>query len=88
MSTSNRANPVLEQNQRLADQINAEALRNPDSPYAGKFVGIANGQVVVVGDTLREAFEDLLRIEPDRSNGLCFKAGVDYDRVEEIWSLK
>ena len=46
---------VQESNQALAQQINEETLRNPDSPYANKFVGIANGQVVVVADTLARA---------------------------------
>ncbi len=43
-------NTVQERNRELADQINAEARSNPQSPYANKFVGIANGKVVVVAD--------------------------------------
>jgi hypothetical protein len=45
-------------NWELADRINAEAKRDPHSPYAGKFVGIANGRVVAVADTWREAFRE------------------------------
>ncbi|MCU0875389.1 MAG: hypothetical protein MUE50_23915 [Pirellulaceae bacterium] len=33
---------VRERNQRLADRINQEAKQNPNSPYAGKFVGIVD----------------------------------------------
>ena len=50
---------VRERNQKLADRINQEAKRNPNSPYAGKFVGIADGQVMVVAETLRETVERL-----------------------------
>src|SRR5947208_5815164 len=42
---------VQEANEQLARQINEEARSDPHSPYAGKFVGIANGQVIVVADT-------------------------------------
>jgi len=71
-------------NSQLADKINDEALRNPNSPYAGKIVGIANGKVVVVADDLDEAMDRLLAIEPDPAKCFCFEAGVDYDEVQEI----
>jgi hypothetical protein len=87
MSPSNRNNPVFEQNECLADQINEEALRNPNSPYAGKFVGIANGQVVTVADSSAEVVRQLEQVEPDRMKCYCFEAGIDYNRVLEIWSL-
>ncbi|GEM_PF-5888188 len=41
---------VQEVNRELARQINQEARTNPQSPYANKFVGIANGKVVVADD--------------------------------------
>jgi hypothetical protein len=44
-------NSILEVNRELACKINEEARRNPQSPYANKFVGIANGQVAVVADS-------------------------------------
>ena len=40
-------NTVQSLNSELADKINAEARSNPQLPYANKFVGIANGQVIV-----------------------------------------
>ena len=41
---------VLEINRALAERINQEARDNPHSPYAGKFVGLANGQVVATAN--------------------------------------
>ncbi len=74
-------------NGELARKINEEARRDAKSPYAGKFIGIANGQVVVVTDNLDAAVDGLLAIEPDPSKCLCFEAGVDYGEVDEIGEL-
>src|SRR5437868_3699002 len=38
---------LAELNRNLARKINEEARINPQSPYANKFVGIADGQVVL-----------------------------------------
>jgi len=35
---------VRVENERLAQQINREARKDPASPYANKFVGLANGK--------------------------------------------
>src|SRR5947207_12025842 len=78
---------VQARNRELARQINQEALRNPQSPYAGKFVGIANGQVVVVADDLEEMAQRLEQIEPDPAKCFSVEASRDYDEVVEIWSL-
>jgi hypothetical protein len=80
-------NSVQTRNRQLADQINAEARSNPQSPYANKFVGIANGQVVVVADDLGEMFDRLRLIEPDPSKTFGVEASRDYDEVHEIWEL-
>lgn len=77
---------VRRRNAELADQINAEARRNPQSPYAGKFVGIANGQVVVVADNLNDMAERLREIEPDPAKCYGVEASRDYDTVVEMWS--
>jgi len=76
---------IVSINERLAQQINREARQNPNSPYAHKFVGIANGQVVVVADTWREVAERLKQVEPDPAKRYAVDASADYDRVEEIW---
>jgi hypothetical protein len=79
---------VQELNRELARPINEEALRNPQSPYANKFVGIANGQVVVVGDDLDEVARHLRQIEPDPTKCFGVEASRDYDQVEYVWSLR
>src|SRR5262249_9022438 len=75
---------ILEINRELATRINEEARRDPNSPYANKFVGIANGQVVVVADTLDEMARRLGQIEPDSSKCFCVEASRDPDEVVEI----
>jgi hypothetical protein len=78
------ASSVQDLNRELARKINEEALRNPQSPYANKFVGIANGQVVVVADNLDEMARRLRQIEPDPSKCFCVEASRDYSEVIEI----
>ena len=75
-------------NVELACRINDEALRNPLSPYAGKFVGIANGKIVVVADDLDEVAARLIEVEPDMAKRYCIEAGIDYDAPAEIWMLR
>ena len=78
------ATDAFEINRSLAEQINQEALANPQSAYAGKFVGIANGQVVATADNLDEAIQLLLSVEPDREKTFCFEAGVDYSEIQYV----
>ncbi len=75
-------------NRELARRINEEARQNPQSPYAHKFVGIANGQVVVIADSLDEMARRLRQIEPEPSKCFCVEASRDYSVVEEIWGLR
>ena len=79
---------IQELNRQLARRINEEAKGDLQSPYAGKFVGIANGQVVVVTEDLDELARVLRQIEPDPSRTFGLEASRDYDRVEEIWGAK
>jgi hypothetical protein len=74
-------------NERLARQINHEARADPNSPYVGKLVGIAHGQVIVVADSWTEVVERLRKAEPDPAKCYCLDASADYDRVDEIWSI-
>lgn len=80
-----QSNSIRSANEQLARQINDEARNDPESPYAGKFVGIASGQVVIVGDSLNEVARQLRQSEPDPMKTFCVEAGVDYDAVQEIW---
>ncbi|MCI0641587.1 MAG: hypothetical protein L0Y72_29340 [Gemmataceae bacterium] len=80
-------NAVQDRNRELARRINEEARSNPQSPYANKFIGIANGQVVVVADGLDDLARRLRQIEPDPTKTFCVEASRDYTIVEEIWGL-
>ncbi|MBI3951879.1 MAG: hypothetical protein HY314_15640 [Acidobacteria bacterium] len=73
------------QNEELARQINREARANPNSPYAGKHVGIVRGQVVAVGDTLDELMDLLEPIEPEPEHRHVVEASADYDTPDYIW---
>jgi hypothetical protein len=74
-------------NRELARKLNEEARSNPGSPYAGKFVGITDGQVVAVADDLDELVSRLRGAGADPRRTLCLEAGLDYDEVQEIWGL-
>ncbi len=75
---------ILELNRELADQINRDARANPESLYAGKYVGIANGRIVAVTDTLRDAVGILRQVEPEPARRYCIDASRDYSKVEYI----
>jgi Family of unknown function (DUF5678) len=77
---------VKEQDRRLAREINQDARTNPSSPYLGKFVAIADGQVVAVGERLDEVVAAFRKVVPDRNQGLVIEASADYDGPHEIWS--
>ena len=81
------ASTVQELNHELASKINTESRSNPQSPYANKFVGIANGQVAVVADSLDEMIRRLRQIEPDPSKTFGLEASEDPDEVHDIWRL-
>ena len=74
-------------NRELARKLNEEARTNPQSPYAGKFVGIANGQVVAVSDSLDEMTRLLRQAEPDPEKTIWIEASADYDEVHQVWSF-
>jgi hypothetical protein len=74
-------------NRELARKINEDTLRNPKSPYAGHFVGIANGQVVAVADDLDDMARRLEQIEPDPARCFSVEASRDYSEVVDIWSV-
>ena len=80
-----KTSPIQKHNREVARQINEEALKDPNSPYAGKFLGIIRGHVVVVADTLGELGRSLERMSADREETFCIEAGRDYTRVHQIW---
>jgi hypothetical protein len=82
------ASTVQDLNRELARKINEEARTNPQSPYANKFVGIANGQVVVVADDPNELSRRLRQIEPDPNKCFAVEASRDYTEIHEIWGSR
>jgi hypothetical protein len=79
---------MAEQDRALAERINNEVLADPKSRYAGKFIGIANGQIVAIADD-QDQLDDLLdRLELDPAKQFFFQAGADYDKVEYIWEMR
>jgi hypothetical protein len=76
---------VQDLNRELARRLIEEARNNPQSPYAGKFVGIADGRVVAVADDWDELARRLRQAEPDPAKALCLEVGADYDAAQEIW---
>jgi hypothetical protein len=80
-------NDVRQRNRELAQKLIDDARRNPQGPYAGKFVGIANGQVVAVANDWDELARRLHQLEPDPDKTFAVEVGRDYQAVEEIWGL-
>jgi Family of unknown function (DUF5678) len=77
---------VQEEDSRLAGEINREARSDPSSPYAGKFVAIAGGKVVAVGERLDEVASALKQATEEPRQGLIIEASADYQGPHEIWS--
>lgn len=71
----------------FAPPLGALDAYSPYALYAGKFVGIANGQVVVVADDLEQMVLQLQQVEPDPTKTFGVEVGRDYSVVDEIWAL-
>jgi Family of unknown function (DUF5678) len=81
------ADAAKDLNRDLARKINQEARSTSTSPYANKFVGIANGQVVAVADDFDEMTRQLRQAESDPNKCFWVEASRNYDEVHEIWEL-
>ena len=79
---------VSNPNRELARKINEEARNDPHSPFAGKFVGIVNGQVLAVAGDLDELVQRLRQVVADPRQALCLEVGLDYDQAQEIWAQR
>ena len=77
---------IQQLNRDLGDKVLAEAQQNPQA-YPGRYVGIANGQVVVVTDDLSELVRRLKEVEPDPAKTFGVEIGRDYKKVYEIWEV-
>jgi hypothetical protein len=74
-------------NRQLAQKLVDDAKTNPQSPYRGKLVGIANGRVEVVADDWDDLARRLEQVEPDPSQTFAVEVGRDYSEVNMIWGL-
>jgi hypothetical protein len=74
-------------NRKLAEELLEEVRRNPQAQYAGKFVGIANGQVAVIADDWDQLARRLRQAEPDPSKTFSVEMRRDYSTMQEIWGL-
>ena len=79
---------VLDANRQMAQSLIDEARRNPRSTYAGKIVGIDNGQVVVVADDWDELDLRLRQLVADPNKTLSLEIGPDYATAQEIWEIR
>ena len=77
---------IQQLNRYLGDKVLADAQQNPQT-YPGKYVGIANGQVVVVTDDLSALVRCLKEVEPDPAKTFGVEIGRDYNKVYEIWEV-
>ena len=77
---------ILQMNRELADKIVADARQNPQA-YPRKYVGLANGRIVVVSDDLDEIDRRLDDAESDPTNVFIVEPGLDTNKVHEIWEV-
>jgi len=83
--SEDKVNTIQQTNRELAQKLNEDFLRNPQSRNTGKLIGIANGNVVVAADNWDDVVEQLDRAWPDAAKTLCFELGRDYKTPQEIW---
>jgi hypothetical protein len=77
---------VQQANRDLALQLNETTRKDPSSPYRGKFVGIANGKVVIVTDDFQELYRSLRDADSDPRRVFWVEAGHDPEKIEYVWS--
>jgi hypothetical protein len=79
---------IIDRNREVMRRINDELLRDPNSPYAGKWIGIANGQVVLVGDTFDDVKKRLREIESDPFRCFCMEGvGITDEEANAIYGV-
>lgn len=64
---------AMQLNKEVAQRIRQEVLADPSSPYAGKVVGIANGQVVLIGDDRNTTLRRVREFEPNVWRGCIYE---------------
>ncbi len=77
---------IGEINRELGEWVLDEAKRNRQA-YAGRFVGIANGKVVIATDDLNELARKLDEADPDNAATYSVILDYDYSKPFEIWGV-
>ena len=78
---------IQQLNRDLADKLIGEAERDPQSVYRNKFIGIANGQVVIVSEDWLEVSRRLRQLDPDAGKTDFLEIGKDGREVHMIGPL-
>lgn len=76
------------QKRELADTLIANAQRTPPLSCGGQYVGIANGQVVVITDDLAELALRLKEAESDPGKTLIVEPARNLGEVHQIWEIR
>ena len=71
-------------NEEVYQRINRETRADPSSPYANKYVGLVNGEVVVVTDDLNELDRRLDELDPENNGSFVFEANRDPNEVYRV----
>lgn len=70
---------IAEINRELGEWVLEDAKRNPQA-YAGRFVGIANGKVVIATNDLNEFARKLREVDPNTANLYGVDIAYDYSK--------
>ncbi len=77
---------MQQQNWEVAREASRQTRADPDSPYAGKYLGIAERQIVVVADSWDELHDRLDELGYNRNQSVGIEASADYERPVMLWS--
>ncbi len=70
-------------NAEFGMRLNRETRADPDSPYAGKYIVIADCQIVTVANTLDEMHAQILELGLNPREASYVQASADYETP--IW---
>ena len=74
---------IEELNRELGDQVFEDAKHHPEK-YGGKYIGIANGRVVIAADSLNEIVDRLREVEPVPMRCFIVDMSRDPDKVYHV----
>ena len=74
-----------QENWDVALEINRTARQDPGSPYAGKYIAVAQQQVIAIEDNLDDLHLRLNALGDVAQEAIWIEASADYDRTYFIW---